>query len=265
MTEDKLNQLTSILSIPTYFANEELIKEYLVNYAKSKKYKVYTDKKGNVYFEKGELKKGEFFPCVCAHIDSVFFEHIELIKNNIRKIIKIKDDKIVAYHPDTLNRTGLAGDDLAGVFICLQMLEKFDKIKAAFFVEEEFGYKGSDNCDLSFFDNIGYVVQFDAPTANWFTKTLGGYEMYNKRFLNKVTPILEKHKIDNISHDPYTDILPLKKKFNFCCANLPTGYHNWHSNREYVSISEMDKCLDFALDFINNLGNKKYKYKLKNN
>lgn len=258
MKEDKLNQLIDILSIPTYFENEELIKEYLINHAKEKNYKVFIDKKGNVYFEKGELKKEEFFPCVCAHIDSVFYEHLDLIKENKRKIIKNDNGLLKAYFPDTFKRTGLAADDIVGVFIALEMMENFDTIKAAFFVEEEFGYKGSDNCDKKFFDNVGYVVQFDAPEFNWFTKTLQGLDMYNENFSNKITPILEKYKIDNLTDDSYTDILPLKKKFDFCCANLPTGYHNWHSNREYVNLKETEQCIEFSIDFIKNLGTKKY-------
>ena len=33
------------------------------------------------------------------------------------------------------------------------MLEKFDNIKVAFFVEEEYGCKGANNCDKEFLKN----------------------------------------------------------------------------------------------------------------
>lgn len=265
MNKEKLNQLIEILSIPTYFGMENLVQEYLIQYGTDKGYIVHKDKKGNIYFTKGSLNENEYFPCVCAHIDSVFDEHAELIIENKRKVVRLgqgkrNNHKLMAFHPDTGKRTGLAGDDLAGVFICLQMFEYFDNIKGAFFVEEEYGCRGSNSCDESFFDNVGYVIQFDGPTGNWFTKTLSGVNMYNDKFKNTVKPILEKFNVTNYSDDPYTDILPLKEKFDFCCCNLPTGYHNWHSNEEYVNIDQTEKGVELGIEFIKLLGMKKHQY-----
>ncbi|NPV13219.1 MAG: hypothetical protein HPY57_15780 [Ignavibacteria bacterium] len=241
------------------------MQEYLIKYGTEKGYLVNKDTKGNIYFTKGSIKEKQYFPCVCAHIDSVFNEHIDLIKNNKRKDIRIgrgkhNKTKLMAFHPETGKRTGLAGDDLAGVFLCLQMLEHFDNLKAAFFVEEEYGCRGSNECDKTFFNNVGYVIQFDGPTSNWFTETLSGVKMYNDDFLTKVKPILEKYNVTNYSDDPYTDILPLKEKFDFCCCNLPTGYHNWHTNEEYVNFEQTEKCIQLGIDFINKLGYNKYQF-----
>ena len=229
MNEDKLKQLIEILSIPSYFGMEDLVQEYLIKYGTEKGYLVNKDKKGNIYFTKGEVSVDQFFPCVCAHMDTVFNIHGDLVKENKRKVIKRgagknNSHKLMAYLPDSDKRTGIGGDDLAGVFICLQMMDHFDTLKAVFFVEEEYGCQGSKNCDVSFFTNVGYVVMFDGPTGNWFTKTLSGINMYDNDFKDKVKPILEKYKVTNYSDDPYTDILPLKEKFDFCCCNLPTGY-----------------------------------------
>lgn len=265
MEKNKLNHLIEILSIPTYFGMETLIQEYLINYGTEKGYIVNKDVKGNIYFTKGKIGVNQYFPFVCAHIDSVFDEHKDLITQNKRKNIKRgsgkhNTQKLMAFHPDTNKRTGIAGDDLAGVFICLQMLEHFDNIKAAFFVEEEYGCKGSNNCDETFFKNVGYAIQFDGPTGNWFTYTLGGIKMYDTLFKDTVKPILEKFNITNYSDDPYTDILPLKEKFDFCCCNLPTGYHNWHSNEEYVNIDQVEKGIEIGIEFINKLGMNKHTY-----
>jgi len=260
MNKEKLEQLIDILSLPTYFGHERIVMDYLIDYGQSKDYIVKKDKKGNVYFTKGKIKEKEFYPCVCAHTDSVFSEHKELIEQNLRKTIKFVNKKLIAYNPLTGNRTGLAGDDLAGVFICLQMMEHFDIIKAAFFVEEEYGYQGSSNCDENFFKNVGYVIQFDAPTSNWYTNTLQGLKMFSEDFDDKVKPILEKYNVDNYSEDPYTDILALKEKFDFCCANLPTGYHKWHTNEEYVDIKGVEKGINLGIEFINKLGLEKQVY-----
>lgn len=258
MQKKKLDLLKEILSIPSYFEYESLIQEFLINYGQEKGYVVHQDEKGNVYFEKGVINNDEYFPCVAAHIDTVFKEHIPLIEENKRKIIKQNNKILMAFYPDTDKRTGLGGDDLAGVFICLQMMDEFDTIKSAFFVEEEYGCIGSNSCDISFFQNIGYVIQFDAPTNNWYTDTLSGLHVFSQDFDKQVKPILEKYGVDNYSDDPYTDILPLSKKFDFCCANLPTGYHNWHSVNEYVNIEHVEQGIDLGIDFINKLGLKKH-------
>ena len=262
MENNNLQLLKKILSIPSYFEYEDRVREFLVEYGNSKNYDVNVDAKGNVYFIKGYLNKNEFFPNVVAHIDTVFSEHIDLVLENRSKIIKETDGKLIAYHPDTFKRTGLGGDDLAGVYICLQLMEHFDNIKASFFVEEEFGYQGSSNCDDDFFQDVGYAIQFDAPTNNWYTDTLAGLNMFTEEFDDLVSPILKEANVDNYSADPYTDILALKEKFDFCCANLPTGYYNYHTDNEYVVIDDVQKGFELGVKFITKLGLDKYEYKL---
>jgi tripeptide aminopeptidase len=265
MEKEKINQLIDILSIPSYFGMEYKVMEYLINHAKNEGYFYYQDEKGNLYFEKGKLDEGEYFPCVCAHTDTVFKEHIELITSNKNKDVrfgkkKTNNTKLFAYLPGTDIRTGLGGDDLAGVFICLQMMKSFEKIKAVFFVEEEYGCQGSRSCDDLFFNDVGYVIQFDGPTGNWFTKTLGGIEMYSEDDHKIIKPILEKYNVSKYSDDPYTDILPLKEKFDFSCFNLPTGYFNWHTKQEYVDIRYVEKGINIGKEFIETLGNKFHKF-----
>lgn len=247
-----------ILSIPTYFGREEIVKDFLIDYGIKKNYKILLDSKGNLFFTKG---KSDYFPFVCAHIDSVYDEHIPLINENKRKIVKIVGKKIIGFHPDTKKRTGLAADDLAGVFICLELMDKFDNIKCGFFVEEEFGCHGSYNCDEEFFNDVGYAIQFDAPGKNWYTNKLMNKNIFNKYFNNKVKPILEKYNINNYSNDPYTDVIALNERFNICCANIASGYYNWHSDNEYVKIKDVEKAILVGENFIKKLGNKKYKFK----
>jgi len=120
--------LIQILEIPTFFRREHLIKDFLIDYFKEKKYKYHLDKKGNLYVHKGKTKN---YPCVCSHLDSV---HTDLeIKKGVKKRIVEKDNKLFAYHPTSYKKQiGLGGDDLSGVYLCLEMLNRFDNIKAAF-------------------------------------------------------------------------------------------------------------------------------------
>lgn len=257
MEKIQINLLKEILSIPTYFGNEYRVSEFLMNYGNSKGYNTYKDKVGNVYFEKGKVNT-EYYPCLVAHMDSVFSEHVPLIVDNQRKIIKQNKNILKAYHPITFKQTGLAADDLAGVFICLQLMDKFDTIKASFFVKEEYGCEGSYACDIDFFNNVGYCIQFDAPGNNWFSNTLMGIKIYSDEFFNDVKNILHENHINNISKDPYTDVMALREQLDISCANLPAGYYQFHSDREYLNIDDVDKSINIGVQFINKLGNKLY-------
>jgi di/tripeptidase len=258
MTTDKLALLKEILSLPTYFGREEIVRNYLIDYAHINNIKVDVDDIGNVYFTKGVLNESDNYPLVCAHIDSVYKHHISLINENKRKIVKHVNKKLIGFHPDNGKRTGLGGDDLAGVFICLQLIEHFDIIKCAFFVQEEYGCIGSQNCDRVFFNDVGFAVQFDAPGNKWYTETLLGIKIFNDGFDDVVKPVLEKYNVNNYSHDPYTDVLSIRDNFDICCANLPTGYYDYHTDQDYVKIEDVDKSIKLGIDFIDSLGRKKY-------
>jgi hypothetical protein len=260
MNIDKLALLKEILSLPTYFGREEIIQDFLIEYAKQHRIFVEMDEIGNIYYTKGELKDGEYYPFVCAHIDSVYKHHISLIDENKRKIVKQKNKKLIGYHPDSGKRTGLGGDDLAGVFICLQMIEHFDVIKGGFFVQEEYGCVGSSNCELDFFNDIGFAIQFDAPGNSSYTETLLGIKIFDDRFDDVVKPVLEKYNVYEYSHDPYTDVIVLRNMLNICCANLPTGYYDYHTDQDYVKIDDVEKTINLSIEFIEKLENKKYSF-----
>jgi len=258
--------LKEILSIPTYFSSEERIKEFLIKYANERKITLYQDKKGNLYMIKGILDKGEYYPCVLAHMDTVHHEQISLVTNNIK--LNIYEDnnagnpRLWASYKkyDSENLTGIGGDDKAGIFICLELLEKYDKIIAAFFVEEEFGCRGSKMVDTKILENVGYFIQFDAPTNNWFSFSCGGVQLFNEEIFNNIFPILKKYEINNISIDPYTDIFILKKTFNVACMNFFAGYYNMHRANEYVLLNDIDKAINFGSEIIMKLGNKHYNF-----
>jgi di/tripeptidase len=263
-----MKKLKKILSLPTAFGHEELIKNYLTLYGLKKDYKVQEDELGNIYFIKGELIEGEYYPLLCAHMDSVFDgcggkdNHILLVDKRQRKIIqeeKIKGKKAyVAYHPQTKKRTGLAADDLAGIFVILEIMKKLEKVKVIFFVEEEFGAFGSEGVEEFFMEDVGYFLSLDAPTNNWYSKFLNGLRLFDDSFDEVVKPILENYNINNYSDDPMGDLFRLVSKFKLCGANLPVGYYEQHTNREYVILSEVKQAIKLGLALVKQLQNKRY-------
>ena len=120
--------------------------------------------------------------------------------------------------------TGIGGDDKAGVFACLSLLEGLDDLKVAFFVSEEIGCKGSLNADPEFFKNVGYAIQFDAP-ENWMvTEFCFGERLFdrNSNFFKSCDVVLNESMNDDMKYQrhPYTDVYALRKNFNFFLYQL---------------------------------------------
>jgi putative aminopeptidase FrvX len=223
--------------------------------------RVLIDVKGNIYLIKGILNEGEYYPCVCAHIDTVHYTHKEMIKNNQR--LNIIEDildgnvRLSAEHPTSGKETGIGGDDKCGVAICLELLLKSEKMIAAFFVQEESGCHGSKNADDNIFNKVGYVIEFDAPKDNWCTRLCCGIQLYQDDVFNEIKPILDEFGIDNISVDPYTDVYALRTNYDFQCMNFFAGYYNYHSKYEYVLVKDVEKAINMGDKIIKKLGYEK--------
>jgi di/tripeptidase len=267
--EYNLELLKEVLSIPSYSRREELVRDFVISYAKERGYEVIVDDKRNVYVTNGEIDEGEYYPCVVAHMDTVHRSHTDLIDENRRLIIESSTyneneqeefSTLIAKHPDTNKQTGIGGDDKCGVYACLELLTQ-GKMKAAFFVEEEIGMLGSKEANELFFKDVGYAIQFDAPSDNWITEVCSGVRIMDDEFKELITENLDSNGYRNFSRDPFTDVNQLSKKFDFNCVNLGCGYHRQHTDSEYVVVNEVFNSVTAGLSLINHLGNKKYAIK----
>jgi hypothetical protein len=82
--------------------------------------------------------------------------------------------------------------------------------------------------------------------------------LWNEEFGSVVTPLLESNNITNFSYDPFTDVVQLKKKFDFCCSVLFSGYYRQHTKDEYVVVEDVEKSFNVANLLMDSLGYKKY-------
>jgi putative aminopeptidase FrvX len=248
----RINKLVETLSIPSYSGKEDLMREFIINTLNKSGIDNYTDKYGNVYATKGVA---EYYPCVVAHIDTV---------HKIEEYTVHEDNYTLTAWNNNGEQTGIGGDNKAGVFVCLELLEHFDVIKAAFFVSEEVGCLGSYLSDPEFFKNVGYAIQFDAPFNNWVSHYSDGVKLFSidSDFFSKLDPIFQKclpnYNISSLGYHPYTDVSALKSLYDFSCLNYSVGYYNMHSKNEYVSITDVDLCLKTAIEIIESLGNNLY-------
>ncbi len=253
-----LEFLKEVLSIPSISGDESLVREYIMDFADQHNIDYYVDKKGNIYLTKGIIDENEFYPCVVSHMDTVH-RHKQLIEENsrltINEVVELSGKtKLFATHPVTNKETGIGGDDKCGVYVCLELLLRFDKIKASFFVEEEIGMLGSKVSDNKFFENVGYAIQFDAPSSNWITEVCFGVELFDEEFKTKITESLRNDGYTKFSRDPFTDVNQLASKYDFCCLNLGCGYYSQHSDFEYVLVEEVGDSIIAGENLIRLLG-----------
>jgi len=260
MNIQNLNHLKEVLSIPTKTWKEELMIEYLSTYCEEKGFDYSIDDNGSVYVTKGET---DIYPCVVAHIDTVH-EPVEMVV--VEEVLPNAQGEdrlsLKAYEKETGAPTGIGGDDKAGVFICLKMLEHFDNIKAFFPVAEETGCHGSNDADEDFFKDVGYAIQFDSTENDTMSLTLMGVKLFEEgsEFFNSVKDIILEHGLKNWHNHPYTDTMKLKEKFDFPCLNFAAGYYNYHTENEYVVIDDVQNTCNMGVKVIESLGQKKYTY-----
>jgi len=130
-------------------------------------------------------------------------------------------------------------------------------------VSEETGCHGSRKADKSFFSNVGYAIQFDAP-ENWMiTERCFGTVLFERDsdFFSKCNNVLVESfpsKLTYFSH-PYTDVYALKELFDFSCINISIGYYDYHTKNEYVVVEDVYNGIDVGKKMIDKLGYQKYR------
>lgn len=246
-----LNRLKQVLSIPSYFDEESRMIKYLTGVLESKGYDHYVDTIGNIYVTKGESSG---YPCFVSHTDTVHHINEDLI------VIENENSNLTGQCNKTGEPSGIGGDDKCGVYLCLEMLDRLDTVKVAFFVGEEFGMIGSKQADPEFFKDVTYAIQFDSPCGNTMSLTLRGQYLFDKEstFGEIVSPILLDGGITEWQHHPYTDAYQLITKFDFPCLNIAAGYHKYHTVNEYVVPSEVENSLNIAIKLVDSLGSDDY-------
>jgi|TARA_R110002074_G_scaffold257635_2_gene430117 putative aminopeptidase FrvX len=263
MNIGQLQLLKDILSVPTKTHQEERLVDFLVGYFDRKEVGIMKDDMGNLMIVKGEA---DYYPCVVAHTDTVHHIDGEIDIRTVQRPNTCGDMRtaLTGFKPGTDDPTGCGGDDKAGVFICLQLFEMFDNIKLFFPVAEETGCHGSKAVDSQWFDDVGYIIQFDSPTNNTMSRTLLGRTLYDDQdgFSSTVMGLITEHGITEHQAHPYTDVATLGERFELQCLNLAAGYYKMHRAEEYVIIDDVINAITLGTRLIDRLGEKQYAKRL---
>jgi len=253
----QLTRLKEILSIPTYFRQEHQLLRYLIKYLQTTIYTFSVDAFGNLYITKG---KAEYYPCVCAHTDSVF-----PVSEYTVEEVTIENKLALTGKDNAGNRCGIGADDKAGVFVCIELLDQLPVIKVALFAGEEFGCVGSRNASPDFFSDVAYALEFDCPGKSNVTYECSGLQLFDAAgdFYRRIKSILTKYMGSKpvLQRHPFTDVWSLRRFFGISCINISTGYYNYHQSTEYVVVDQVIAAIAIGKDIISELGLEKQPFK----
>ena len=256
--------LKSVLSVPSKTYQEEQMVEFITNWLSENNIPFFVDGMSNIYATKQTDENIEYFPCVVAHTDTVHnIDTINIREGLLPNAQNELKPSLKAYN-DKGNPTGIGGDDKCGIYACLELLKELPNLKAAFFVSEETGCHGSRKADKTFFTNVGYAIQFDAP-GNWMVSEFCmGVQLFDRgtEFFTSCDEVLTEgfEKRQKYQSHPYTDVYALKQLFDFSCINFAIGYYKYHTPNEYVVIEDVYSGIEIGKKMIEKLGYVKHSF-----
>ena len=236
----KLLQL--LYKISSKSGMEDQMKAFILDYLRDVDLDIKTDDIGNMFITKG---LATFYPCVAAHLDE--------IHTPCEREVVVNGD--VVYTVDRLwNRVGCGADDKNGLWIIMNILKTEPVLKVALFVQEErdgdrAGCRGARACDLSFFDDVRYVIECDRKGASDVVH-IGKEDTHlcDSNFIH--ADLLQKYGYKMVKGGK-TDVVELKMRgLNIPVCNVSCGYYEAHKNSEYTRFSELEHCLTFVREIL---------------
>ena len=199
---------------------------------------------GNIYAEKGSGIR----PCIVAHTDTVHDIVEDLYPLQIGEVF-------TGLNRVTYEQTGIGGDDKVGIYIALELLNRFDNMKAVFFRDEESGCIGSADADMQFFSDCSFVIQADRKGNSDFVTKATGTWLCSREFVSKIANHVRAFGYSFCETGGLTDVVQLKENdLNVCCANLSCGYYRPHTDSEYVNYIDVFNCLDLICNIFDTFG-----------
>lgn len=258
-----IKELYEVMQVPSCSKYEFRMASYIILWARKNGVDYNFDKKGNIYLTKGTLEKGEFYPCVTSHMDSVqdkakpFALAGAELPLRTRRVKSTTTDEV--RHEIYIDGQGIGADDKLGVYISLQIVKNIDKIKAVFFVEEEIGMLGSKELEKEFFEDVAYVIGWDSPDLIRAAWKCSGTQLFTADFYKKhLKPVTDKWGFnDRAFHsEPFTDVVQIREKTGIMCMNFGNGGYQAHSATEFLVIEHVDHALGMGIDIVKTIGNK---------
>lgn len=252
--EKELPSMIKLFSVQSYSGDEILMIKYIIDILKTLKGVTYEiDKNSNILITKGTLDKDEYYPCLVAHMDTVH----RIVNDKLFKIITKKVNGLTELSCEY----GIGGDDKCGIWLALKLLRELPKLKIVFTTEEETGGRGASAMDLSFFDNVGYLIEGDRRgNSDIITKIFD--PICSNEFIDTISVPCNKYEYEEES-GMFTDIECFKYNgLELSCINVSVGYYNPHTKNEVIIAEDLLRATQFVKECINYLRYFKYEHKI---
>ena len=188
------------------------LKEALVSELKALGYKP-TSKKGFLY------ASGEVPVMLIAHMDTV---HRQLAEH----ICYTEDGRIM------MSPEGIGGDDRAGIYMILRILQEA-RCHVLFCEDEETGGQGARKFTRSSIcPEVNYLIELDRHGGN----DAVFYGCNNREFIKYICGF-GFHE----SHGSFSDISVVAPHLDLAAVNISAGYYNEHRQHEYVRLDQIEE------------------------
>ena len=240
-----MDLLQQLYKISSKSGMEGQIKSFILENLRDVDLDVKTDDIGNMFITKGIA---ESYPCVAAHLDE--------IHSPCQRETLVAGD--VIYTVDRLwNRVGCGADDKNGLWITINLLHSEPALKAALFVQEErmgniAGCRGARACDLSFFNDVKFVLECDRRgCSDVVCSGKGDTLLCGQDFISQ--SLLSKYGYEMVKGGK-TDVVELKMRgLQIPVCNISCGYYDAHKNSEYTLFPELQNSLSFVRDVLKSI------------
>lgn len=155
--------------------------------------------------------------------------HLDTVHRARPEVICYSTDGTVMMSPD-----GIGGDDRAGVYMILRLIQEV-RCHVLFCEDEETGGRGA----LAFTKSgivpaVNYIIELDRMGNNDAVY----YGCRNPQFGEHV------HSFGfEMAYGSYSDISVLAPKFGVAAVNLSTGYYNPHHINEFVRLDQVEELI----------------------
>lgn len=244
------------INSPSYKEGDMI--KFIFNYVKKNLtgVSIKKDKYNNLYLTKGVLNGNENYPCLIAHMDEVH----EVNKN--KKIVEV-DNFIFGFDPVYGERVGIGSDDKNGIYVALTLLKYIPKLKVIFTTGEEVGLVGASKVDLTFFNNVGYLMQCDRRGHTDLITRTNGIDVSSDDFIYDTFGICDEYGYSE-NTGTCTDVGEIiSRGVAVSGCNISCGYWDEHTDDEFCYVPALENCLNLVYLIICELGTKKYELKLK--
>jgi hypothetical protein len=184
--------------------------------------------------------RGSGLPCLVAHIDHVYEE-------------KGWNKRPILYNEEYIwSPRGIAGDDRAGVYACMQLFNELEVNVLFTDLEERGGVGAIEACECLQLEETLYFIEIDRRNEKEAV-------FYNEEEVLVPEFVEVVSRYFKIAQGSFSDISILGSHFKVASTNLSAGYFNEHSKTsEYIYLPALEYTINAVPKLISELGDKRY-------